>query len=1035
MTKITARKGIAFGAALALSAVGLTSSPAYAVESLATTLTSGTSMNFVTGATGSASLNTSIAASVGGTDDGQLSYRIENPDGATFSVKAGNTVAEVLVVTGSDAKEASITEYGKAVELADAGVLASYDATDNDVTLTLIGSDAVGVYTENNLLDIIVSDATTTNFTITVTAFIDTTPNNKIDSTEYRAAPITLEFYDETAITAVTSVITPVLGADNVQATIVTTPELNGEQLGADFIAVDWTTQGNANAVLATNSVQLTGKAIAAGTTTYDGTAKTWTSKMFLGYATKGDPFSGSAVTFNQFDAAASTAMTVTVASTGVVTAVKTTHGILDGWLLLNAFTATDDATPGGDESNRADAMDGYYAVTSRADANTFTFQSIGMEAGAHVSDSLESTSTINLAGIPGAFATVQTGGTYGATPSINSDALSAASTGGPGAAVADDTKATIAGTTNIIGSANETGSTQTDVLVRAGTKTVSVNATVYTALDVAVAAGTPVTVTLTREAGSAATVYKVNGAASPAVVYTDANGQVSFDVTTTAGLNADSVDVAITPQTLTGAQSALFDLLWATAAYDIVEYADVQAVSDTAEIERSVTSGGAYTVALVAVDQWKQKLTDAKYRLQGTASSRTSAVYYDSLDDGEATFVIPDGALTATTTAFAVASQELASGVWGSVSTITVNAFTNLNINYYNQTDTVTLNANGVSSADLSARTALLAAKASDTRLSTTAGTVFDTAGANSDETVNITGTVANSTTGAAKVGAAVTVSGDSDILFTVGAVSAFGSLTFFDADGTLAIAANSNVAKTNSVVTVSSVQGTKTVKVSFLQGGTNAGKTLTMTGPSAIQSGSTLQVVATLADVYGNGVDTDITATAFNDDGDTTDVGETSTAFLVTVTGPGISLSNPPTATLADGTVTVNRLLGQNDKGTIVITMSYDQNDDGDYTDATDLVTVKTITVGDVVVAASATKVNAGAFNGYVAVYAKGHKGSTISWKISGKWFKTTVTSDYQVFIRKTVDVGADVNVDIYITAVGGTAVKMLTKVVTTR
>ena len=73
---------------------------------------------------------------------------------------------------------------------------------------------------------------------------------------------------------------------------------------------------------------------------------------------------------------------------------------------------------------------------------------------------------------------------------------------------------------------------------------------------------------------------------------------------------------------------------------------------------------------------------------------------------------------------------------------------------------------------------------------------------------------------------------------------------------------------------------------------------------------------------------------------------------------------------------------------------------------------------------------KTNAGSFLGYVAVYAKGHNGSTISWKIAGKWFKTTITSDYQVFQRKTVDVGADVNVDIYIDGV-----KQLSKVVTTR
>jgi hypothetical protein len=74
--------------------------------------------------------------------------------------------------------------------------------------------------------------------------------------------------------------------------------------------------------------------------------------------------------------------------------------------------------------------------------------------------------------------------------------------------------------------------------------------------------------------------------------------------------------------------------------------------------------------------------------------------------------------------------------------------------------------------------------------------------------------------------------------------------------------------------------------------------------------------------------------------------------------------------------------------------------------------------IEVVDVLPAASAdAKVNAGSFNGYVAVYAKGYKGQTLSWKIAGQWFKTTITEDYQVFQRTTAAVGVDVTVELYI------------------
>ena len=78
----------------------------------------------------------------------------------------------------------------------------------------------------------------------------------------------------------------------------------------------------------------------------------------------------------------------------------------------------------------------------------------------------------------------------------------------------------------------------------------------------------------------------------------------------------------------------------------------------------------------------------------------------------------------------------------------------------------------------------------------------------------------------------------------------------------------------------------------------------------------------------------------------------------------------------------------------------------------------------------AAVLTKTNAGSFNGYVAVYVKGYKGQTLSWKIAGKWFKTTVTSDYQVFQRRTIAIGLDVNVHLYINGE-----KKLTKTVATR
>lgn len=73
-----------------------------------------------------------------------------------------------------------------------------------------------------------------------------------------------------------------------------------------------------------------------------------------------------------------------------------------------------------------------------------------------------------------------------------------------------------------------------------------------------------------------------------------------------------------------------------------------------------------------------------------------------------------------------------------------------------------------------------------------------------------------------------------------------------------------------------------------------------------------------------------------------------------------------------------------------------------------------------------------NVGTFNGKIVVYARGYTGSTISWKIAGRWQKVTVTQDFQAFDRLTRAVGVDVTVDVY---VNGSAVPAFSKTVRTR
>ena len=61
-----------------------------------------------------------------------------------------------------------------------------------------------------------------------------------------------------------------------------------------------------------------------------------------------------------------------------------------------------------------------------------------------------------------------------------------------------------------------------------------------------------------------------------------------------------------------------------------------------------------------------------------------------------------------------------------------------------------------------------------------------------------------------------------------------------------------------------------------------------------------------------------------------------------------------------------------------------------------------------------------NVGTFNGKIVVYAKGYKGSTLSWKIAGKWQKVTVTKDFQAFDRLTSAIGMTVKIDLFLNGV---------------
>ena len=580
----------------------------------------------------------------------------------------------------------------------------------------------------------------------------------------------------------------------------------------------------------------------------------------------------------------------------------------------------------------------------------------------------------------------------------------------GIGAATANAANSSEA-VTAVAGSVNADGT-----VIKGYTGNVTYAVTVKDA-DKAVLAGKVVRLTV----GAVAGTWTVNGVAVAADDFeatTDANGVATFAFATSTAAAANSVTIgAIKSEGVTLVANGT-DLAVAASTWTAVETTN-GATDQTADLVRSTDSGTSTVVSFKVTDQFGNVFSDAAYRMKATLTGRTVGSLVDSLSDGVASFVVSDGAQTNGDTTVALSYEKLAAGVWGANADIT--ALNDRTIKYYAQT-----NAVAVTQTTVTARAALAAAKAGDTRQGLTATAFVTGVGDkaadannvdNSEEKATISGTVKHATTLAAAAGALVTVSGDSSILFNVNDVWAFGSLTFFDADGSFSIDAYSNKAQTDSVVTVTSSEGgSDTVKLTFNGVSTAAGSSLVINAADYISAGSTMIMSATLTDKYGNAVNTSLAAGVdYNEDNDLTDAGETSTDFKVTVSGPGLTLASLPTTTDDNGVATFNRLIGSNDSGTISITVSYDQNDDGDFLDATDLVVTKTVTIGTA--PAADTKVNAGSFKGYVAIYAKGHMGKRLSAKVGKDWVVVPALASNFVRVVEYTGAGYTINVRIYI------------------
>ena len=252
----------------------------------------------------------------------------------------------------------------------------------------------------------------------------------------------------------------------------------------------------------------------------------------------------------------------------------------------------------------------------------------------------------------------------------------------------------------------------------------------------------------------------------------------------------------------------------------------------------------------------------------------------------------------------------------------------------------------------------------------------------------------------------------------------------TSVTASDTLTVAATNKTAnfafaskKTGTyVVTFTNGSATTTSEIVFDAAPSDKGASITF-DTTQITPGRTKVVTGTVVDANGNPVDTTRAGEAAGDSG--------TASILVTYTGDaGIVVGSMPTETNANGEFSVAILTSAADRGTLTITAVYMPA--GASTPTAERVTaVQAINVGPAAVSDDAdTKVNAGSFKGYVAVYAKGYEGQRLSAKVGNDWVVVPALASNFVRVVEFTGAGYTIAVRIYIDRVLVDTITVTTK-----
>jgi hypothetical protein len=234
-----------------------------------------------------------------------------------------------------------------------------------------------------------------------------------------------------------------------------------------------------------------------------------------------------------------------------------------------------------------------------------------------------------------------------------------------------------------------------------------------------------------------------------------------------------------------------------------------------------------------------------------------------------------------------------------------------------------------------------------------------------------------------------------EADTVYTTGSITVKTA-----ADGTASVNVYGNVSG-DYEITVSGAGLSDTVDLEILAADANTEDSVTLS-VSGNEAGRTMIVSGSVVDAWGNPV-----AVVADD-------------FSLTYTGPGFIVGDLPTSVGADGKIEFKVLLGSKDEivGTVSVeTAGADGEDLAGDTAAQQADNVfATLDIAPAAPAAD-TKVNAGSFKGYVAIYAKGHEGKRLSAKVGKDWVVVPALASNFVRVVEYTGAGYTISVRIYI------------------